>query len=60
MEWTEFIKVYGPLALGWVAAFYMLKFVLDRYKDDIDARVRLANALDALTKIIDDLGKKNA
>lgn len=54
----ELMKVYGPLALGWVVAVYLLRFVLDRYQADIDARVKLATALDALTKVIE--GKLNA
>ena len=53
MEWTDFLKVYGPLAIGWILAGYLGKFVLDRYQADIDSRVKLATALDGLTKIID-------
>ena len=60
MEMIDIVKVYGPLGLGWVAALYMLKFVLDRYQTDIEARVKLATALDGLTKLIEDLGDKNA
>lgn len=53
-----FVKVYGPLALGWAVALYLLKFILDRYNADIEARIKLATALDALTKVIE--GKINA
>ncbi len=49
----EVVKIYGPLALGWVVAAYMLKFVLDRYKDDIESRVKLATSLDSLSRVID-------
>lgn len=54
----DLFKIYGPLALGWVVALYLLRFVLDRYQADIDARVKLATALDALAKVIE--GKSNA
>ena len=56
---VTFLQVYGPLALGWIVAAYLLKFVLDRYKDDIDARVKLATALDGLTSIINHCGLNN-
>lgn len=50
----DFIKVYGPLSLGWVVAAYLGNFILKRYDADIDARTKLALALDSLSKIIDD------
>jgi len=46
---TEFVKVYGPLGIGWVAAFYLLRFVLSRYDDDVKSRTDLAEALRELT-----------
>lgn len=49
----DLLKIYGPLALGWLVAAYLLKFVLDRYQADIDSRVKLATALDSLTKVIE-------
>ena len=52
----DIVKIYGPLSLGWVVAAYLLKFILDRYKDDIEARVNLATALDALSKVIERCG----
>ena len=60
METLDLIKVYGPLGLGWVAALYLLKFILDRYNADIEAKVNLAKALDGLTKVIEDIGRKGA
>lgn len=51
--WIELVKVWGPLSLGWVAAGYMGKFIMDRYDRDIDSRVKLATALDALTKMVE-------
>lgn len=56
----DLIKVYGPLALGWVVALWLIKFILDRYQADIEGRVKLATALDGLTRVIDSLGKKDA
>ena len=53
MEWGELVKVYGPLALGWVGFIYVGKFVLDRYDKDIEAKVKLATALESLAKVID-------
>lgn len=58
IAWGDIVRVYGPLALGWVVAAYLLKFILDRYQADIDARVKLATAIDSLSKIIE--GKLNA
>ena len=59
MELMDLVKVYGPLAIGWVLAAYMGKFILDRYSADIDARVKLATALDALTQLIRDSRARN-
>jgi hypothetical protein len=53
IAWGDVVRVYGPLALGWVVAAYLLKFVLDRYQADIDARSKLASALESLTKVIE-------
>ena len=53
----DLLKIYGPLAIGWVLAGYLGKFVLDRYNADIDAKIKLATALDQLTRIIE--GFKN-
>lgn len=53
METLELIKQYGPWAIGWGAAFYLGKFILDRYDKDIDSRNALASALNNLSKIIE-------
>ena len=53
MEFADLLKIYGPLAIGWIIAGYLMKFILDRYAADIDARVKLAAALDKLTAVID-------
>lgn len=52
MEVVDIVKVYGPLGLGWVIAAYLLKFILDRYNADIEARVALAQALNKLSDAI--------
>ena len=52
MEWADFLKVYGPLSIGWMVAGYLGKVFLDRNKDDIDSRVRLAVALETLINLI--------
>lgn len=53
IPWGDLIKIWGPLTLGWVVAAYLLKFILDRYQADIDARIKLASALETLTKVIE-------
>jgi len=61
MELAEILKVYGPMALGWIGFGYIGKFVLDRYDRDIDSRVKLASSLDALANVIDrKMGGGNA
>lgn len=57
MEWGELVTKYGPLALGWVGFAYVGKFVLDRYQADIDAKVKLALALEALTTYLKEREK---
>lgn len=56
MDLIDLVKIWGPLGIGWVVAAYLLKFVLDRYKDDIDSRIKLALSLDGLSKIIENYG----
>lgn len=53
MEWMDLIKTYGPLGIGWVVAGYLMKFILDRYNADIESRVKLAAAIENLTRIIE-------
>ena len=52
MEWTEILKLYGPQAIPWIALAYFGKWHLDRMDRDLDARVKLATALEGLTSII--------
>ena len=58
MEYAEIFKLYGPLALGWVVAAYLGKFILARYDADIEAKTKLALALQQLTEAIK--GRSNA
>lgn len=44
------VTTYGPLALGWLVAAYLLKFILERYDNDINSRITLAVAINELTR----------
>lgn len=57
MDWTDLLKVYGPLGIGWLVAGYCIKFIMDRYNADIESRVKLATALEALTTAIKDMAR---
>jgi hypothetical protein len=46
--WTDALKVYGPLCLGWVGFAYVGKFILDRYDKDIQAKSDLASVMTKL------------
>jgi|TARA_S200002703_G_scaffold15841_2_gene13486 hypothetical protein len=59
MDWAEFVKLYGPLAIGWVVAFFLwqeLKTHIARYHEekerDIEVKANMLNALQNLTDII--------
>lgn len=54
MEWTDFLKVYGPLAIGWIVAAFLMKFILDRYDKDIESRSALASAINNFAKTLED------
>jgi len=53
-DFTELVKIWGPLSLGWVVAGYLIKFIMDRYDRDIASRTELANALTQLSDTIKD------
>ncbi len=53
MEWAEILKLYGPQAIPWIALAYFGKWHLDRLDRDLDARVKMASALEALTRMIE-------
>ena len=57
MEFTDILKIYGPLAIGWAVAAYLIKFIMDRYDRDIESRAKLASALEALSVNIRDMTK---
>ncbi|CAB4198901.1 hypothetical protein UFOVP1326_4 [uncultured Caudovirales phage] len=52
MDITDILKLYGPLSIGWIAAAYLAKFVLDRYDADIKSRTDLAVALQQLAEAV--------
>lgn len=54
-EITEILKVYGPLAIGWAVAGYLMKFILARYDADIQSRSDLAIAMQQLAQMIKEL-----
>lgn len=51
--WFDLLKIWGPLALGWPIAYILIRFIMDHYKADIESRVKLATALDALTRSVE-------
>jgi len=52
VEFAELLKVYCPMAIGWVIAGYLGQFILKRYDADIDAKTKLALALQSLADSI--------
>ena len=46
------LKAYGPQAIPWIALAYLAKWHLDRLDRDLDARIKLATALESLTAMI--------
>lgn len=48
----DFLKIYGPLGLGWVVAGFMIWQDQKRKDADIESRVKLAVALEGLGDII--------
>lgn len=52
MEFSELLKVYGPMGIGWIIAGYLGQFILKRYDADIDAKTKLALALQSLAESI--------
>ena len=52
MELAEFLKIYGPMGIGWIIAGYLGQFILKRYDADIAAKTSLALALQSLADAI--------
>lgn len=48
----DFIKIYGPLGLGWVLSAYLIWFIINRYDKHIEATISLAKALEGLSQLI--------
>lgn len=53
MEWAELLKLYGPQGIPWIALAYFAKWHLDRLDRDLDSRIKMASALEALTRMIE-------
>lgn len=51
---SEFLKVYGPLGLGWVFYAIERKRGMDREEKETEAKVKLAVAIESLTNLIKD------
>lgn len=58
MEYAELLKVYGPMAIGWIIAAYLGQFILKRYDADIESKTKLALALQQLAESVK--GRSNA
>lgn len=56
--WVDLLKLWGPLTFGWVIAYLLIRFIMEHYKADIDSRVKLATALDALTRSVERIADK--
>ena len=54
MPWEDLFKIYGPLGALGGGFFYLLKFILEHYKEDITSRVTLAASIDGLANSIND------
>ena len=53
MDFADLIKVSGPLAIGWVVAAYLMRWILTRYDADTNSRTDLAVALQKLAQAIE-------
>jgi hypothetical protein len=62
MEWVELLKLTGPagavllvlILAPWIVFGYVGKWLLARWDTDLESRIKLANALEALTQAIRD------
>ena len=59
MEWNEFLKLYGPMAIGWIAAGYLflrLSALQDKimaaFVADTELKSEMKNALNNLTEAV--------
>jgi hypothetical protein len=56
---TKLLTVYGPLGMGWLLAWYLLRQntalqerILQSFIEDTKAKSEMKNALDALASIV--------
>lgn len=56
---TKLLTVYGPLGMGWLLAWYLLRQnmllqekVLNSFVEDTKAKAEMKSALDALSTIV--------
>lgn len=63
MEFDQFLKLYGPLGLGWPIAAFLLRYVLKLHEEhskeksamvekQLDYQVKVAVALENFTQVI--------
>ena len=64
MDLSDFLKLYGPMALGWVAAAYLFQRlsaiqdkVMTAFVADTEFKSDLKNALENLKDTIDNFTK---
>lgn len=50
----ELLKILGPQAIPWIALAYVGKWLMGRMDTDLESRVKLALALEALSSAIRD------
>lgn len=54
MEWAEFLKLYGPMGLGWVCFGLLANWNRLRFEKDLQSRIDLALSINGLTRIIEE------
>lgn len=52
MEYGEILKTFGPQAIPWLALAYVGRWLMERMDRDLEARVKMAVALEGLAAVI--------